>query len=147
MLFRSNSVIYQFGFSSTTGKLNSAPTTSIAVSSLNNTPCSPLTEGYNPNASGGAKDWLFFSVTDHGVGGCGNSPCVYQIDVTNAPATLSIGQTSTNVPNQGTSGMIIDNVSVLSETSNIYFVPLGARACTVGVTGACATKLHQSNLQ
>lgn len=143
----SNSVVYQFGFSGTTGQLNSSPTTSIAVTSANNTPCSPLTEGYNPNAAGGAKDWLFLSVTDHGVGTCGNSPCIYQINVTNAPATLSIGQTATYSPNQGTSGIIVDNVSALSETSNIYFAPLGARVCSAGGNGACATKLHQSNLQ
>lgn len=142
-----NSTVYQFGFNGATGLLNSLPTTSIAVTSANNTPCSPLTEGYNPNAAGGAKDWLFLSVADHGVSTCGNSPCIYQIDITNAPATLSVGQTATYSPNQGTSGMIIDNVSVLSETSNIYFVPLAARVCTVGGNGACATKLHQSNLQ
>jgi hypothetical protein len=142
----SNSVVYQFSFNGT-GQLNSTPTTSIAVTSANNTPCSPLTEGYNPNASGGAKDWLFLSVADHGVGACGNNPCVYQINVTNAPLTLSIGQTATYSPNQGTSGMIIDNISVLSETSNIYFVPLAARVCSDGNNGACATKLHQSNLQ
>ena len=72
---------------------------------------------------------------------------IYQIDITNAPATLSVGQAATYSPNQGTSGMIIDNVSVLSETSNIYFVPLAARVCAAGGNGACATKLHQSNLQ
>jgi hypothetical protein len=143
----SNSVVYQFGFSGTTGQLNSSPTSSLPVTSANNTPCSPLTEDYNPNANGGAKDWLFLSVAYHGVGACGNSPCVYQIDITNAPATLSIGQTTVYSPNQGTSGMIIDNVSVLSETSNLYFVTLAARVCTAGGNGACATKLHQSNLQ
>ena len=141
------STVYQFGFNGTTGQLNSFPNTSVAVTSANNTPCSPLTEGYNPNAAGGAKDWLFLSVSDHGVGTCGNSPCIYQIDITNAPAVLGIGQAATYSPNQGTSGMIVDNVSVLSETSNIYFVPLAARVCTAGGNGACATKLHQSNLQ
>jgi hypothetical protein len=144
----SNSVVYQFGFNGITGRLNSSSTTSLAVTSANNTPCSPLTEGFNPNATGGAKDWLFLSVPDHGAGvSCGNKPCVFQIDITNAPATLSIGQTGVYSPNQGTSGIIIDNVSTLSETSNLYFVTLAARVCTTGGNGACATKLHQSNLQ
>lgn len=144
----SDSVVYEFGFSSTTGRLNSSSTTSLAVTSANNTPCSPLTEIYNPNASGGAKDQLFLSVLDRGVGAtCNNKPCVFQIDITNAPATLSIGQTGVYSPNQGTSGIIIDNVSTLSETSNLYFVTLAARVCTTGGNGACATKLHQSNLQ
>ena len=143
-----NSVVYQFGFNGITGHLNSSPTTSLAVTSSNNSPCSPLSEVYNPNASGGAKDWLFVSVTDHGTGAsCGNKPCVFQIDITNAPATMSINQTGVYSPNQGTSGMIVDNVSALSQASNIYFVTLAARVCTTGGNGACATKLQQSNLQ
>jgi hypothetical protein len=142
------SVVYQFGFSSTSGQLNSSSTTSLAVTSSNNSPSSPLTEIYNPNAVGGAKDWLFLSVTDHGAGAsCGNKPCVFQMDITNAPSTLSISQTAVYSPNQGTSGMIVDNVSTLSQTSNVYFVTLRARVCTTGGNGACATKLQQSNLQ
>jgi hypothetical protein len=47
----------------------------------------------------------------------------------------------------GISGIIVDNVSTLSETSNIYFAGLGSATCTTGGTGACATKMHQSNLQ
>jgi hypothetical protein len=143
-----NSVVYQFGFNGSTGHLNSSSTTSLAVTSSNNSPCSPLTEIYNPHASGGAKDWLFLSVTDHGTGAsCGNKPCVFQIDITNAPATLSLSQTGVYSPNQGTSGMIVDNVSSLSQTSNVYFVTLASRVCTTGGNGACATKLQQSNLQ
>jgi hypothetical protein len=142
-----DSVLYQFGFSNITGHLNSSFTTSLAVTSANNTPCSPLTELYNPQASGGAEDWLFLSVADHGTGlPCNNSPCVFQINITNAPATLSIGQTAQYSPNRGTSGLVVDNVSALSQTSNIYFVTLGARVCTTGGNGACATKLQQSNL-
>jgi hypothetical protein len=142
------SMVYQFGFNTSTGVLNSSPTTSLAVTSASNTPCSPLTEGYNPNASGGAKDWLFLSVPDRGTGtACNNKPCVFQIDITGGPASLFIGQAAVYSPNQGTSGIIIDNVGTLSEASNIYFVPLRARGCTSGGNGACATKLHQSNLQ
>jgi len=143
-----NSVVYQFGFNSISGHLNSFFATSLAVTSANNSPCSPLTEIYNPNTSGGARDWLFLSVTDHGTGAsCGNKPCVFQIDITNAPTTLSITQTGVYSPNQGTSGMIVDDVSSLSQASNIYFVTLAARVCTTGGNGACATKLQQSNLQ
>jgi hypothetical protein len=142
------SVVYQFGFNSISGQLNSSSTISLAVTSANNSPCSPLTEIYNPNAAGGAKDWLFLSVTDHGAGAsCGNKPCVFQIDITNALSTLSISQTAVYSPNQGTSGLIVDNVSTLSQTSNIYFATLRGRVCTTGGSGACATKLQQSNLQ
>jgi len=144
----SHSAVYQFGFSGITGHLNSSSTITVALTSAVNTPCSPLTEIYNPNASGGAKDWLFLSVTDHGTSTtCNNNPCVFQIDITNAPATLTISQTAVYSPNLGTSGMIIDNVGTLSQTANIYFVTLGARVCTTGGNGACATKLQQSNLQ
>jgi hypothetical protein len=141
------SVVYQFGFNAS-GVLNTSPTTSLAVASANNTPCSPLTESYNPNASGGAKDWLFLSVADHGNGGnCNNNPCVFQIGITNAPASLSVGQGIVSLTNKGTSGIVVDNVGTQSETSNIYFSPLMNHACTAGGTGVCATKLHQSDLQ
>lgn len=143
-----DSVVYQFGFNGSTGYLNSTSTTSLAVTSAGNSTCSPLTEIYNANASGGAEDWLFLSVTDHGTGTtCNNKPCVFQINITNAPPTLSISQTAIYSPNQGTSGLIVDNVSALSQTSNIYFVTLAARVCTTGGNGACATKLQQSSLQ
>jgi hypothetical protein len=145
----SDSVVYQFGFNSG-GQLNTTALTSLTVTNANNTPCSPLTENYNPNASGGAADWLFLSVPDHGVGSgtlCNNSPCVIQITITSAPATLSISAAATYSPNQGTSGIIVDNVSTESQASNIYFDTLGARVCTTGGNGQCATKLQQSNLQ
>jgi len=128
--------------------LNSSFTTSLTVTSANNTPCSPLIEIYNPQVSGGAEDWLFLSVADHGTGlPCNNSPCVFQINITNAPATLSIGQTAQYSPNRGTSGLVVDNVSALSQTSNIYFVYAWGTCLHNRGNGACATKLQQSNLR
>ena len=53
------SIVYQFGFNIITGHLNPSPTASLAVTSATNTPCSPLTEIYNTNAIGGAKDCYF----------------------------------------------------------------------------------------
>jgi len=145
----SSSTLYQFGFSGTTGALNALFTASAAVTSANNSPCSPLTEAYNPNAIGGAADWLFLSVPDHGVamgGLCSNKPCILQVVITSAPTTVSASQAFKYTPNSGTSGLIIDNVSGSAQASNIYFVPLAATGCTTGGNGACAIKLTQSAL-
>ena len=145
-----DSGLYRFGFSNSTGKLNSSPSATLVITTAGNSPCSPITEIYNPNASGGAADWLFLGVTNNGVpasSGCSGNPCVFQFNITNAPATLSVGQFAQLSQTVGISGIIVDNVSTLSETSNIYFAGLGSATCTTGGTGVCATKMHQSNLQ
>jgi len=140
------STVYQFGFSGT-GQLNSAATASVLVNHNSGSPCSPLTEGYNPNVTGGAKDWLFLGLANGGgPSACHNKLCVMQIDITSAPATLSVGNAAVyNLP-VGISGLIIDNVSTSSQTSNIYFVFLVSSTCGTGGAGFCATKLHQSDL-
>src|SRR5258708_27641691 len=60
--------LYQYGFSSATGQLNSTSAASIAISHSSPFPCSPLTEIYNPAAPNPApppttiaKDWLYLS--------------------------------------------------------------------------------------
>jgi hypothetical protein len=142
------SAIYQFGFDGVTGHLNSSPATSVVITAATQSPCSPLTATYNADTTGGAKDWLFVSVKNRDRGKADeNQPVVFQIDITNAPSTLSITHAASYTFDQGTSGMIVDNVSPLSQTSNIYFVTLGARPCTTGGSGACATKLQQSDLR
>jgi hypothetical protein len=145
-----DSELYEFGFDSITGQLNSSPSAMLPVTSAINSPCSPVTEIYNPNAAGGATDWLFLGVSDHGLptgSGCNNNPCVFQFNITSAPSTLSINGFAQLAQNKGIGGITVDNVSTLSETSNIYFVGLGANVCTSGGNGACATKMHQSDLK
>jgi hypothetical protein len=140
------STVYQFGFSGT-GQLNSAATTSIPVNHNSGSPCSPLTEGYNPNVTGGAKDWLFLGLASGGgPSACHNKLCVMQIDITNAPATLSVANAAVYNLTVGISGLIIDNVSTSAQASNIYFVFLVSSGCGTGGTGFCATKLTQSAL-
>jgi hypothetical protein len=48
----------------------------------------------------------------------------------------------------GTSGIIIDNVSVSPQASSIYFTNEGTGACGDGIaTGGCAVKLTQAGLK
>jgi hypothetical protein len=95
--------------------------------------CSPVTEIVN-----GAEDYLFVStnqsITDPGnaqapvLGGCGTAgTCtVYMIDLTGrtwnttTPADASLKTTA------GTSGIIVDNISAVAGTSQIYFSGLAS---------------------
>jgi len=142
------STVYQFGFSGT-GQLNSAATASAAVNHTVSGPCSPLSEVYNPNAGTGT-DWLFLSVSDNGFSAafCSNKPCIMQFTITGAPTTLALtsGFKYAGSGSGGTSGIIVDNVSISAQASNFYYVNLVSSACTSGGTGACAVKLTQSAL-
>jgi hypothetical protein len=130
--------------------------------------CSPVTEVYNPNASGGAKDWIFFSTADHAsnanpipagstcrTNGLG---CLISIDVTGNPTwppTVVTNARSMPANASGsTSGIVVDNVasSVSSpQASSVYFT-LGVNSvatspCNTTTGVGCVIKLTQSALQ
>lgn len=136
--------------------------------------CSPMTEVYNPNGSatspGGPADLMFFSVQSHSVpcliGGTTYSSdapaggCIMSVDVTADSDPVVLPATAPPFPaafsawlaeDGGTSGIIVDNVSIDIGASSIYFTPLGytggggtsAGDCTyIG----CAVKATQNGL-
>jgi hypothetical protein len=125
------------------------------------TTCSPVTEIYNPNASGGAKDWLFLSVQNDAVtNGSINCPlnagCLVSFNVASG-ATMS-GTTATSAQAAaagGASGIVVDNTvstTTVGGASEIYFTPLStttiSTCTTIGQTGlgGCAIQASQSGL-
>jgi hypothetical protein len=130
--------------------------------------CSPVTEIYNPNASGGAKDWIFFSTADHANNAnpipAGSScrtnglGCLISIDVTGNPTwpptvVTNARSMPTNVSGS-TSGIVVDNVADTAtspQASSIYFT-LGVNSvatspCNTRTGVGCVIKLTQSALQ
>jgi hypothetical protein len=60
------------------GTVNSGP-----VLSNTTTPCSPVTDILNPNATGGATEWIFESAQAEGVSsGCAAGGCIFNFKVT-----------------------------------------------------------------
>ena len=86
--------------------------------------CSPVTEFYN--TSGTPTDWLFMSVPTTGnATGCTSTGCVYSFNVNTPPVAgtnANFGLASTS----GASGIIVDNASGQTGSSNIYYSTLGS---------------------
>lgn len=139
-----NPTLYRIGFNSL-GVLNSAPDAATLGLARAAAECSPITEVFN-TGSVPQKDWLFVAVSTR----CGNTPvlpngCVMSYDITSGmPGALTAAVLERN----GTSGIIIDNVSTAAQASNIYFTNQGTGACGDGIaTGGCAVKLTQAGLK
>jgi hypothetical protein len=107
---------------------NAALATGMADSSL-------VTEFYNTALQ---KDFLFVGVTNHCIAttGGGTAGCVMSLDITNGFPTINAGTTALAAQG-GTSGIIVDNESSLSQASNIYFATKA---------GATLVKATQSGL-
>ena len=141
------STLYRIGFNAT-GVMNSVPgAATLNLSRLFPAQCSPVTQFFNPHPSPG-RQWLFVSVSTR----CGatvpsviGGGCIMVFDTTNgmpAAATARVAELN------GTSGIIIDNVSTVAQASSIYFTDQGTGACGDGIaTGGCAVKLTQSGLK
>jgi hypothetical protein len=134
--------LYRIGFNAA-GVMNAAP--DVATFRLGRAAgqCSPITQLLN---TGTGKQWLFVSVSTR----CGGTAligggCIMSFDTTaGMPAAASASVLQRN----GTSGIIIDNVSTAAQASSIYFTDEGTGACGDGIaTGGCATKLTQAGLQ
>lgn len=135
--------LYRIGFNAA-GIMNSVGATTLRLARAAGQ-CSPITEFFNTGSIPN-KDWLFVAVNTR----CGNTPvlpggCVMSYDITNGmPTALTAAVAERN----GTSGIIVDNVSPAAQASNIYFTNEGTGACGDGIaTGGCAVKLTQSGLQ
>jgi len=78
------------------------------------TPCSPVTDVYNPNAAGGPSEFFFVSMTEDGISaGCATGGCIYNFNDTpwKANTFYQVGQEILDphlriqvVKHQGTSG-------------------------------------------
>lgn len=116
--------------------------------------CSPQTEIFNPNATGGAADWFFVSVTNNGIvgNGCtGGGGCLMSFTLDDTAFVIPTTPTAVLPAANGTSGVIVDNVvgsGTLAGASQVYFTPLGNQTCaTSGGSGGCAIQASQSGLQ
>ena len=136
--------LYRIGFDSS-GLMNSAPDAATLRLARAAAECSPITEIFNTGTSP-QKDWLFVAVSTR----CGNIPvlpngCIMSYDITNGMPTVLFAAV---LERNGTSGIIIDNVSPAAQASNIYFTDQGTGACGDGIaTGGCAVKLTQASLK
>jgi len=126
--------LYSVGFNGS-GVMNSTadPTTAALATGIADS--SPVTEFYNASLG---KDYIFVGVTDNCVAttGGGTGGCVMSLDITNGFPTVNAGSTALAAAG-GTSGIIVDNNSSLTEASNIYY---GTK------TGATLVKATQSGL-
>jgi hypothetical protein len=141
-------------FANTTGTMNTtvdATPTLTVVSTLTNVDCGPLTEFFNSNAAAASQDQLFFGVAGDSTSAiciAAGVGCVMSVNITNIPATLSIGSSIPEI--MGSSGIIVDNNSTSAQASSLYFSNQGNSTAAVtcgGTTGVgCAVKVTQSGL-
>ena len=82
--------------------------------------CTPLTEVFN-----GTTDYVFLGVKNHGfttgTTNCGGTACIMGFDITSGFPTTAHATFTTNLGTDGTSGIVIDNVSTTKGASQIYF--------------------------
>ena len=119
------------------------------------TTCSPITAFHNPNAAGGAKDWIFVStqasaVTVAPINCPAAAGCLMSFDVTSGAAITAATPTIARVTVAGgASGVIIDNSSATAGSSQVYFTPLAIGNCTTATNqgrGGCAIQASQAAL-
>jgi len=108
--------LYSVGF--TAGVMNNSIDNSVPLAT-GTADSSPVTEFYNATLQ---KDYIFVGVTDNCVPtiGGGTAGCVISLDITNGFPTVN-GSTTALPAAGGTSGIIVDNNSSLTEASSIYY--------------------------
>jgi hypothetical protein len=127
--------LYSIGFNGS-GVMNSSANSTTAALATGTADSSPVTEFYNPNL---LKDYLFVGVTNNCIASVrgGNAGCVMSLDITNGFPTVNASTTALAAAG-GTTGIIVDNDSSLTEASNIYYATK---------TGATLVKATQSGLR
>jgi hypothetical protein len=85
--------------------------------------CSPITEFFNPNIGATGTDFFFWGMTRDCIG---NAGCI--MSRTNADVTLTLTEAN------GTSAIIIDNISTARQASSIYFTSQGGPRRAVKLT-------------
>ena len=112
---------YSFGF---TGRvLNANPASSGQILNAIDSRCSPITEFFNPNIGTSGTDFFFWGMTSNCVATVG---CV--MSRTNSGVVLTVSETN------GTSSIIVDNISTATHASSIYFSTEGAPRRAVKLT-------------
>jgi len=95
-----------------TGRVvNTAPVSQFQIRNSTRARCSPITEFFNPHLSGGT-DYFFWGVS-FDCNGANSSGCVMSRTGTGASDSLTEAG--------GTSGIVVDNISLAKEASSIYF--------------------------
>jgi hypothetical protein len=119
------STLYRVGFSSS-GKMNSSTDgntlqlTSAFIAG-GGSDCTPLTEVFNPNQGTSGTDYLFLGVrSDGNPTGCSNEACIMNFNITSSFPTAPIATLPVGTTTNGTSGIVVDNVSTATGTSQIY---------------------------
>jgi hypothetical protein len=127
--------LYSIGFNGS-GILNSAVNATSAALTTGTADSSPLTEFYNSTQ---AKDYLFVGVTNDCVAtvGGGTAGCVMSLDITNGFPTVNANTVALAAAG-GTTGIVVDNNSSLTQASSVYYATK---------TGAALVKATQSGLQ
>jgi hypothetical protein len=127
--------LYSVGFNGS-GLMNGTVTGTAALTSAAGADASALTEYFNPTL---AKDFLFVGVTNHcaATTGGGTAGCVMRLDITGGFPTVNAGTTSLAAAG-GTTGIIIDNDSIITQASSTYYATK---------TGNTLVKATQSALQ
>ncbi len=126
--------LYSVGFDGS-GLMNGTPDATTAALTTGAADASPITEAYNPTL---AEDMLFLGVTNNCIATveAGTAGCVMSLDITSGFPTVNSGTTSLSAAG-GTSGIIIDNDSSISQASSIYYATK---------TGQTLVKATQSGL-
>jgi hypothetical protein len=99
---------YFFTFNGRIMKAN--PSSSQQILNSTTSRCSPITEFFNPHVGANGTDFFFWGMTSNCVGPAG---CV--MSRTNSDVVLTVSESN------GTSAIIIDNVSTAPQASSIYF--------------------------
>jgi hypothetical protein len=126
--------LYSVGFSGS-GVMNSSANATTAALTTGTADSSPVTEFYNTSLQ---KDYIFVGVTDNCIAtiGGGTAGCVMSLDITGGFPSVNASSTALAAAG-GTTGIIVDNDSSLTEASSIYYATK---------TGATLVKVTQSGL-
>jgi len=117
---------YSFGF---TGRImNANPSSSGQILNFIDSRCSPITEFFNPNIGAAGTDFFFWGMTSNCVAAVG---CI--MSRTNSGVVLTVSESN------GTSSIIVDNISTAAHASSIYF--------STEASPRRAVKLTQNGLQ
>lgn len=112
---------YFFAF---TGRImNANPVSSAQIVNSIDSRCSPITEFFNPNIGATGTDFFFWGMTRDCIG---NAGCI--MSRTNSDVTLTLTEAN------GTSAIIIDNISNARQASSIYFTSQGGPRRAVKLT-------------
>ena len=103
--------------------MDANPASSAQILNFFDSRCSPITEFFNPNIGAAGTDFFFWGMTSNCVGVAG---CI--MSCTNSGVVLTVSESN------GTSSIIIDNVSTAAHASSIYFTTQGGPRRAVKLT-------------